>query len=356
MVTAPSGLALAALSAGLLVCCAPEFVFDNVCDPKNNRLDECVPDGGLGDALPFGSSCDDREIPCNGIDDDCNAETRDEDVEGYVCQRPGAFVFSREGMSTELSISLYLLVGASEATCRDWRAYRGTTEGTEAIDACSPGAECADDNCPVVGVSFADVARYANWRSTQENGLEPCYEIDDDDRLRGGERVTFAGVVCTGYRLPTEAEWLYIAQSRYGDIVGGATLDDVGRFAPEDGEGCTVASVERVAAPRDEVDGIRDLLGNAGEWTMDAYYDPADPTDDLCGASAPTFESTVDPLHSPPGDEGVEPQRIVRGASACHRPLSAACALKWREAWNPYESSPAIGFRLVRTMAVSTPE
>ena len=56
---------------------------------------------------------------------------------------------------------------------------------------------------PVMHVSFSDVIAYANWASSKA-GLDPCYKKEGED--------FFCDFSKNGYRLPTIAEWQYIAR------------------------------------------------------------------------------------------------------------------------------------------------
>lgn len=75
-------------------------------------------------------------------------------------------------------------------------------------------------NCPVAGVSLFEAMEFAN-RLSRESGLEECYELEgcgvESFYHPAGsglhheswmcEQSTFAGAECTGYRLPSRAEW-----------------------------------------------------------------------------------------------------------------------------------------------------
>jgi len=77
---------------------------------------------------------------------------------------------------------------------------------------------CGDD-CPVAGITFFEAMEYAN-RLSDRYGLEPCYELHEcrfvvlihatlgtEHRTWTCERSDFAGPECTGFRLPSRAEW-----------------------------------------------------------------------------------------------------------------------------------------------------
>jgi formylglycine-generating enzyme required for sulfatase activity len=156
------------------------------------------------------------------------------------------------------------------------------------------------DREPVIYVSWVDGARYCNWLSAQA-GLTPAYaEVEDEKTQAKQWQVNMAA---DGFRMPTEAEWEYVATGRgegrrypwgndepvpglHGNFKGARALAIEPRV-PSDGEGCvmTVGAYPAGAAR----DGVMDLAGNVVEWCSDwfQYYTPDAKTDPCQQAPSP---------------------------------------------------------------------
>lgn len=194
---------------------------------------------------------------------------------------------------------------------------------------------CVSGECPAV-LMWYQAALYANWLSDQE-GLGNCYTC-----LPGADLcVAMTDIYsCTGYRLPTEAEWEYAAragtESRYsgGDIaVDVAWIKDNSAY-PDGSMGphevCTTAVPENAF-------GLCDMSGNVSEWANDKWD----------GLTDYPPEPAVDPT----GGEGwpYRTFRVIRGGGATSLERDATVSLRGAG----YQTSDAngyLGLRLARSV------
>jgi formylglycine-generating enzyme required for sulfatase activity len=197
-----------------------------------------------------------------------------------------------------------------------------------------------NDRHPAVNVNWEAAARYCNWLS-ELDGLRPVYRMENG-LVRGFDPDA------TGYRLPTEAEWAYVArvqadgsllrfpwgaarrppEDRHGNYSDRAAENLLARAIPDYTDGqVTTGPVGNYDANRF---GLYDIGGNVAEWINDFY----------AATSTDLPSGVVDPL-GPPGGE----YHVIRGSSWMHGQL-----VDLRLSFRDYgvQGRPDVGFRVVR--------
>jgi formylglycine-generating enzyme required for sulfatase activity len=238
-----------------------------------------------------------------------------------------------EGPAHEVALGAFEMM-RTEVTQRDWYALTGDNPSYFQTPSCTDGDCAGTENenplAPVEQVDWYSALAYANELSRRhEPRLPPCYalvpvgcadEVSDwSDGETDCEGVTWPSPPrsdrpCSGYRLPTEAEWEYaIRAGRHPEHYPYADLDHWG-------ENCASYSLRLVAwfcgnsgarthqAGSRELTasewGLVDMLGNVFEWVWD-WYDA-----EYYNSMADFGEGSNSPLGPETGSN-----RVLRGGS-----------------------------------------
>jgi formylglycine-generating enzyme required for sulfatase activity len=197
------------------------------------------------------------------------------------------------------------------------------------------------DKQPVVRVTWDEAAEFCNWLSAQE-GLPPAYTGDATTGY------TLTVPVSNGYRLPTEAEWEFVARaastgkplkypwgqdlpviSGTANVAGSEAVHLLGNVLLGHTDEFQVSSAPALFPPNPL--GFYDLAGNVSEWVNDKYL------------SFVASAAVTDPL-GPADSKG----HTYRGSS-WRSANTTELRFPWREGEN--KATDFIGFRVARYVA-----
>ena len=192
---------------------------------------------------------------------------------------PDANVNDRPAMQVDFSYDFYLT--KHEITCGEFNSLMKSATGLV--------LDCATETLPATNLTYYDAVLYANERS-KENGLDTAYTylsrtFDSENHCVNLEGFVYHPEIET-FRLPTEAEWMFAAQSNWNAKKAWTVENSQSTLHPV----CSKANKNELC----------DMMGNALEWVNDWFG---------------LFSDTTVQNYVGAPDGGTLSQRIVKGGS-----------------------------------------
>ena len=268
--------------------------------------------------------------------------------EGFVKVTGGTITGSTDYASSDND---YIFVEGRTVTIQDMYVSDHEVTQAEYEKYCKYGSSSPSekygvgDNYPAYYVNWYDAIVYCNLRSIDE-GLTPAYKIGEEtdptkwsgivgDSTNGycgpsSSKSTWNALTydktANGYRLPTEAEWEYIAREAGTSTTtysGSNTIGDVAWYTSN-----SSSKTHEVKGKSANSLFIYDMSGNVWEWCYDWYSSSIDSSTADTGAASGS-------------------RRVDRGGSWFS--FASYCAVSYRGNHDPIGRSNYLGFRVVRS-------